>query len=353
MAIDRPVHLTSTKLSSWQGSFLLTTLMMDVSILKKEYKMKVLIFGAGVIGTIYGYVLSQAGNDVTHYVRLGKKKSLENGICIQLLDGRSQPAKQETVLYKAKIVEDFSPSDNYDLVIVSVRHYQLDTVLPILKDKIGDSDVLIFNGNWDGFQNLDQYLPRSKFILGFPVAGGGYNAGTLDGALLDEIRLGELDGQPTPGLERIQQMFEGAGLKVDIQANMIHWLWVHFAINSGIIGAAFKAGGASELLNSIPNLRKGILAGREALAVCQARGVDVKSFDDAKSFYMPAWFGATAVWFMMKTNLPARKIMETHTAVDELQEMYRDLLKSGEEMNVSMPHYVSLKNYVDHPQFAS
>ena len=36
--------------------------------------MKVLMFGTGVIGTIYGYVLAQAGNDVTHYVREGKKK---------------------------------------------------------------------------------------------------------------------------------------------------------------------------------------------------------------------------------------------------------------------------------------
>lgn len=312
--------------------------------------MKILVFGAGVIGTIYGYILEQSGNDVTHYVRAGKKKSLESGICIQLLDGRSQPAKQEAILYKAKIVEDFSPADKYDLVIVSVRHYQLDSVLPILKDRVGDAGVLIFNGNWDGFRNLDQYLPRSKFILGFPVAGGGYHAGTLDSARLEEIRLGELDGQSTPRLEQLKQMFEGAGLKAEIQANMIHWLWVHFAINSGIIGAAFKAGGASELLNSIPNLRKGILAGREALVVCQARGVDVKSFDDAKLFYMPAWLGATAVWLMMKTNLPARKIMETHTAVDELREIYGDVLKSAEDMKISMPHYVSLKDYVDHPQ---
>jgi 2-dehydropantoate 2-reductase len=324
-----------------------------MSIFDKEQRMKVLMFGAGVIGTIYGYILAQAGNDVTHYVRAGKKKSLENGIHIQLLDGRSKPPKQENILYRANIVEEFSPSDHYDLVIVSVRHYQLDSVLPILKDRVGDADVLIFNGNWEGFENLDKHLPRSKFVLGFPVAGGGYHDGTLDAALLDEIRMGELNGQTTPRIERLKQMFEAAGLKADIQSNMLHWLWVHFAINCGIIGAAFKAGGAAKLLNSIPNLRKGILAGREALAVCQARGVNVKAFGDAKSFYLPGWFGATAVWFMMQGNLPARKIMETHTAVDELQAMYCDLWKTGEELAVPMPHYQSLKTYVDHPQIRS
>ena len=100
--------------------------------------MKILFFGAGVIGTIYGHVLSQAGNDVTHYVRVSKKKSLENGIKMQLLDGRSKKPKQENILYKPKVVESFSPADAYDLVIVSVRHYQLNSVLPILKENIGD-----------------------------------------------------------------------------------------------------------------------------------------------------------------------------------------------------------------------
>ncbi len=106
---------------------------------------------------------------------------------------------------------------------------------------------------------------------------------------------------------------------------------------------------ANELLNSIPNLRLGILAGREALEVCRARGVDVESFADAKSFYSPAWLGAAAVWFLMKTNQPARKIFERHTAVDELQVMCYDLLKTGDELNISMPFYKSLKKYVDNP----
>lgn len=315
--------------------------------------MKVLMFGAGVIGTIYGYVLAQAGNNVTHYVRLGKKQSLENGIHIQLLDGRSKQPKKENILYKAKVVESFSPTDNYDLVIVSVRHYQLDSILPILKEKLGSADLLIFNGKWDGLENVDKYFPRSKYLWGYPVAGGGYNAHGLDGALLDNVILGELDGQSTPRLERIKQMFEGAGLKVDVQNNILHWLWVHFAFNCGLIAAAFRAGGPDELLNSIPRLHDGILAGRETLAICEARGVDVKAFEDARAFYQPAWLGASAFWLIMKTNLMARKIVQTHTAVDELQVMYRDVLNSGEEMKISMPHYLSLKEYVDHPQIRS
>jgi 2-dehydropantoate 2-reductase len=312
--------------------------------------MRILMFGAGVIGTVYGHALAQAGIEVTHYVRPGKKQSLEQGIPFQLLDGRFEPAREISGLYQPRLVESLSPTDGYDFYVVSVRHYQLDSVLPILKENIGRADVLFFNGNWAGFDSIEQVLPCTKFLWGFPVAGGGYTStGALNAALLNEVHLGELDGQLTPRLERLKKMFEMAQIKVDIQSNMQHWLWVHFAINSGIIGAAFKAGGATRLLNSVPRLHEAILAGREALAVCNARGVNVQAFDDAKAFYQPAWLGAMAVWLTMKTNKPARKIMETHTAIDELQKIYRDVLAMGEALEIAMPHYKALKEHVENP----
>jgi 2-dehydropantoate 2-reductase len=223
-------------------------------------------------------------------------------------------------------------------------------VLPILKDNVGKADILFFNGNWAGFELINQFLPRAKYLWGFPVAGGGYTFdGVLNAALLNEVRLGEVDGQVTSRLDQLKGVFEQAQLEVDIQQNIEHWLWVHFAINSGVIAAAFKAGGATQLLNSIPRLHDAILAGRDALAVCKMRGVNVLGFADAKAFYQPSWLGAMAVWLMMKTNKPARKIMETHTAVDELQEIYRDVLKTGESLDIAMPHYLALREYVEHP----
>jgi 2-dehydropantoate 2-reductase len=312
--------------------------------------MRILVFGAGVIGTIYGYVLSKAGHEVIHYVRQGKSKTLQPGINLFMVDGRQKKAPDISDHYSIKLTETLSSNDKYDLVIVSVRHYQLDSVLPVLKEGIGNATILFFNGNWSGLQNVDQYFSRSQYLWGFPVAGGGYTGLTLNAALLEEIRLGEIDGEDTERLHIIKKAFEDAGLKVDTQKGILSWLWVHFAINCGIIGAAFKAGGASALLNSVSHLRTGILAGREALTVCEKRGVDIKKFPDAKAFSMPSWIGAFAVWLMMKTNRPARKIMETHTAIDELQKMYFDLLETAEELHVPMKNYKKLKSYVDVPQ---
>jgi hypothetical protein len=68
------------------------------------------------------------------------------------------------------------------------------------------------DGNWAGLEAVDQVFPRSKYLGGFPVAEGGYQGEKLDAALLDEIRLGEIDGSRTPRLQRISDMFERARL---------------------------------------------------------------------------------------------------------------------------------------------
>ena len=99
--------------------------------------MKILMFGAGVINTLYGYALAQAGNDVTHYVRPGKTKMLEGGINLRFLDGRANPPRQESAHYDAQIVERLSSGDGYELVIVSVR--RLHTALFVVERLCGQS----------------------------------------------------------------------------------------------------------------------------------------------------------------------------------------------------------------------
>jgi hypothetical protein len=47
--------------------------------------MKTLIVGTGIIGVIYGWALSEAGVDVTHFVRKGRKEQFKDGITLDLL----------------------------------------------------------------------------------------------------------------------------------------------------------------------------------------------------------------------------------------------------------------------------
>ena len=80
--------------------------------------MKILIFGAGEIGTIYGWQLSTAGQDVTLLVRLGKIMAYQQGIPIRCKDERTRPAAQIETVFHPKVTETFAPEDGYDLIVV-------------------------------------------------------------------------------------------------------------------------------------------------------------------------------------------------------------------------------------------
>jgi 2-dehydropantoate 2-reductase len=50
--------------------------------------MKILIVGAGIISSIYGWAMADAGHSVAHFVRWGKASQFANGIQIDILVNR-------------------------------------------------------------------------------------------------------------------------------------------------------------------------------------------------------------------------------------------------------------------------
>ncbi|XQY93053.1 ketopantoate reductase family protein [Metabacillus sp. HB246100] len=312
--------------------------------------MKVLIFGSGVIGTIYGYILAKAGNDITHYVRSGKVESLEKGIKLDLIDGR-YPRKTVNIneTYKLKVTDSFPNLDDFDLVIVSVRHYQLKSVLPLLAENSGKADILFFNHTWVDLESIERYIPRQKYLLGFPGAGGGFDKKedkVLNGALMDQVYLGEVDGKSTQRLEKVSNMFNQANIKTDIQKNILHWLWAHFAINAGLGSAILKSGDSLEFMKSISKIREGVLCAQDAFEVCKSRGVDVKALSNAKPFFLPSWLVAFSFWILLKVNKPQRRIFEYYDGSEEVKKIYDDLTQTAEKYKINMPYFLKFKESI-------
>lgn len=208
------------------------------------------------------------------------------------------------------------------------------------------ADVLFFNNLWTDLATVERYLPRSQYLWGFPVAGGGFTTSGLEAALLDEVRLGEMDGRETERLKRVADVF-AAGLKPDVRENMLHWLWIHFAVEASIVGTAIKVGSAQAFLDDTGNIEAGILAVRETFEVVKARGVDVEAAPDAAAFYAPVDLAAQGIQAFYAANRPARKIMEYHNGIEELKRLYYDVLATGEQLGVAMPRFRALKQYVD------
>ena len=61
-------------------------------------------------------------------------------------------------------------------------------------------------------------------------------------------------GRPTDRLSRVGALFQGCGLKVNVPADIGGWLWVHFAIEAGVIGSAIAVGDVEEFLDDLGHL---------------------------------------------------------------------------------------------------
>ena len=84
--------------------------------------MRILIFGAGVIGSLYGALFAEAGYDVYVYARGRRLESLTQ-------DGLIVKRKGEVRKVPIQVLSAIEPEDRYDLVFLTVRENQLHAAL--------------------------------------------------------------------------------------------------------------------------------------------------------------------------------------------------------------------------------
>jgi hypothetical protein len=106
-----------------------------------------------------------------------------------------------------------------------------------------------------------------------PSAGGGRDQEGLHCALGAGTRLGEVDGQMTPRLNKIAEVMRQAGIRPKRSRHIVPWLWTHYAEIAAIVGGLCIAGSFQAFASSSPILKETLFAMREGLAVCRARGI--------------------------------------------------------------------------------
>jgi 2-dehydropantoate 2-reductase len=128
--------------------------------------MRILMYGAGVIGTLYGAKLLQAGHEVVVLARGARlKEVVASGLVVE--DVVTEVRHTAGV----ECLEALAPDDAYDLVVVPVRRDQLESVLEPLARSRGTPAILFFGNNARGAQGLTERLGIERVLLGFPGAG--------------------------------------------------------------------------------------------------------------------------------------------------------------------------------------
>lgn len=311
--------------------------------------MRVLIIGRGVVGTIYGWALSQAGIDVTHVVR---KERLPATDTLDLLDLRAGYPKHTLTTYAPTTVRQISRANDFDLVIVATRHYQAVEALQQYLPDTPRATILLFTANWAGTEDIDRVLARSSALWGYAKATGGVDSrGVLVATVDPAVRLGMLEGSDPDRFKAVAELFQQAGFTLDVKPNIIEWLWVHHAINAGGIGVCLWAGGIAEATRNLRTLKLGVCAVREALAVVAARGVNPERYPEARGVLnTPTWLACLAAAGGIRFTEKGRRLLRAgHFAnnADEMKRFYFDVLNTGKSCGVAMPHLSALRARIE------
>lgn len=303
--------------------------------------MKTLIVGAGIIGSIYGWAFAEAGHEVTHLVRPGRALQYTNGMDIDMYDVRKGHKHNFIGHYPIHVTETVEPTDGYELVIVPTKHYHLLETLRQIVPQTGNADYLLLTQNWDGTVAVDAILPPSRYVYGDAKAGGKFEGNTLI-ATIASMDIGQVDGRHDMCLDKVIDLCQSAQIGVTVHENILHYLWVQYAITGGLWPALVKAGSFDAVLDNRQIGEQGLRAARECLEVIARRGVDLKKYPETKMYLnnspIAMWIANLAIKVMFRHNKLVRR-SSAHGLGDaqEVKAFFYDLLNTGRRLGVEMP----------------
>lgn len=225
--------------------------------------MRLLVYGAGVLGSLLAARMHDAGHDVALLAR-GHRLAALRRHGVQLAEGDSAVVRRVPV----PVVD--RPADGYDLIAVLVRAHQVEPVLESVAPLHGD--VLFLHAWAAGAEPLGTVIGHDRVLLGFPTGGG-----TMDGDVVRHrgtsfvtrrvpMPIGEPTGRDSPRLQRIVRTFRGAGINARPEPRMDAWLRTHAAVVVPLGQAAATAGGPAALADDPDAIRGMIHRMRQNLA---------------------------------------------------------------------------------------
>ncbi len=228
--------------------------------------MKILIVGAGVVGTVYGAHLGAAGHQVKVLSHPPRTDDIQQaGLkAHDVLLGSATDASADVVTDAAAIA--------FDLVLVAVRGDQLKAACARLAGLSGSPAVVFFGNNPAGRSAISDEVP-GDILLGFPGIGGVLNDGTADYVRIKPQPTALQTGDDTR-LAEFARVLGQRGFAVQRIADMDGWLAYHAAFVACIAAALYRCGtDAGRLAADRATVRLMCTAITEAFAALRKAGV--------------------------------------------------------------------------------
>lgn len=127
--------------------------------------MRILIFGAGVLGCNLARNLFRAGKDVTLLARGKWGEAIQkNGLRIK------DKFSPRVSVSRVPVVKELAPDDRYDVIFVVMRYTQIDSIIDVLR--ANQTKNIVFVGNNVRAKELASLMPEKNVLFAFALSAG-------------------------------------------------------------------------------------------------------------------------------------------------------------------------------------
>ena len=310
--------------------------------------MKILVYGAGVLGSILAHVLVRGGNDVTMLARGSRLADLrEKGLVIR------HYVQMKTTTDHPVLVDRLDPMDEYDLCFVVVQRQQLDGILPEIAASKGCLDFVLVGNNPTANETVEfiqqQSTVAKRVAFGFQASGGRREDGRVVSIHMGtgSMTLGSLP--PEEDLYRkIRKAFTGTKYNIVISADMDAWLKCHAAFIVPIVFACYYADGdLRRIAGDTKFLNRLLDAIGEAYDMVKAAGYPIMPPEDDGFLER----GRSKTYWMIKlmSATPLGKLAASDHAMSapvEMHRLYDDFCKIKDKAGIASPAWDELAVYM-------
>jgi 2-dehydropantoate 2-reductase len=293
--------------------------------------MEIAIIGAGVLGSIFGIILSGKGFDVTLIEVLEERVRLiaREGLWIQWPDGERSHSR-------VSITSDVDGVGVKDLVMVCVKGYHTRSAIESALSMVGDDTIVLSVQN--GLGNLEviaEVVGPQRVVGGITAHSGmpvSMNEVRYVGGLGPLLVIGPYDGVSRPGFEDMVKQFQGVDLDVHTtpDINSIIWKKLIANVSTNVVAALTGLTGGTAVQHE-PSVQ--IINGlsQELAQVARAKGIDFPELYDPLAFSLKAFASTKDNRVSMLQDVEARR----PTEIGNLNEV---IVSEGRRLNIPTPY---------------
>ncbi|MCB6544250.1 ketopantoate reductase family protein [Blautia glucerasea] len=300
--------------------------------------MKILVYGAGVLGCNLARNLFRAGKDVTLLARGNWAAEIkQNGLRIK------DTFSPRTSVSRIPVVTKLAPDAQYDVIFVVLRYMQLDSALDTLREN--QTKNIVFVGNNVRPRALAAALPGKNVLFAFALSAGHRESDRVASIDLKKITVGQLSGAAShAGL--IREIFRGTKYKVVYEPNMEDYLLCHAAFVMPAVFACYKTdGNLKKLRGNTTYLNRLIDANIEGYRAIKNAGHEILPKADAD--FESKKYRKTCLRFfkLMCATSMGKLCVSDHAmnAIDEMSALNREIKRFFDENGAAYPVWQELE----------